>query len=199
MKTGILGGTFDPVHLGHTGVAEAAARELGLDQVMMMPVHIQPFKQDRRTASAEDRVAMLELAVRRCDKLFVSTYEIENEVVSYTYDTIAALSGRYPEDEFCFIMGSDSLMSIETWYKGPELLRLCSFAVGLRPTNDRTAVEAKARYLRDTYGAEIHVLEELMLPVSSTQIRELVEREEPIFGLVAPEVEVYIDEHDLYL
>ena len=199
MKTGILGGTFDPVHLGHTGVAEAAAKELGLDRVLMMPVHIQPFKQDRRTASAEDRVAMLALAVARCDKLEVSTYEIENEVVSYTYDTIRALSERHPEDEICFIMGSDSLMSIDTWYKGAELLGLCSFAVGLRPGDDRAAVEAKAALLRERYSAEITLLQEMMLPVSSTQIRELVERGEPIYGLVAPEVEVYIDEHDLYL
>lgn len=199
MKTGILGGTFDPVHLGHTGVAETAAKELGLDRVLMMPVHIQPFKQDRRTASAEDRVAMLSLAVARSDKLEVSTYEIENQVVSYTYDTIRALSERHPEDEICFIMGSDSLMSIDTWYKGPELLKLCSFAVGLRPGNDRQAVEEKAAALRAAYGAEITLLEELMLPVSSTQIRELVEKGEPIYGLVAPEVEVYIDEHDLYL
>ena len=198
-KIGIMGGTFDPVHLGHIGVAEAALEEAGLDEVWMMPAFIQPFKQDRYVADARDRIKMLELAFIHEDRIKVSTWEIERECVSYTYDTITNALEENSIDKIYFLLGSDSLMKIETWHKGKELLGICNFIVGLRPTNDRTQVEEYAEFLTKEYGTEIILLEKTMLPISSTMIRNLVEERKPIAGLVSPLVEEYIYAQELYI
>ena len=194
---GIMGGTFDPVHLGHIGVAEAALEEADIDEVWMMPAYIQPFKQDRYVADAEDRIRMLELASIHEERIKVSSCEIDRQSVSYTFDTIATALEENPIDKIFFLLGSDSLMKIETWYKGKELLGICNFIVGLRPTNDRKSVEDYADCL--TNGTEIILLKKNMLPISSTMIRNLVEEGKPIAGLVSPLVEEYIYAHELYV
>ncbi|MBQ6662676.1 MAG: nicotinate-nucleotide adenylyltransferase [Firmicutes bacterium] len=198
-RIGIMGGTFDPVHLGHTGIAEAAARELALDEVRIMPAFVQPFKQDREVSPAQYRLAMLKLAAMESRaNLTVDTWEIERGCVSYTYDTLYHLTKAEPDVQFYFILGSDSLLTIETWYRAKQLLRLTGFAVGSRPTNDLVQVEQKAEAIRRQYGAEIILIRELMLPVSSTMIRDLVRSGQPISGLVSPLVENYIYEQRLY-
>lgn len=197
-RRGIMGGTFDPVHLGHIGVAEAALVEAGLDEVVFMPAYIQPFKQDRYVADADDRYRMLELATLHDDRFVVSSYELEKEGISYTYDTISAIFNEDCHKPF-FLMGSDSLMKIENWHKGEELLGICNFVVGLRPTNDRVQVADYANTLIKKYGTEIVLLEKTMLPISSTMIRELVMEKNPISGLVSPLVEEYIYAKELYI
>ena len=197
-KIGIMGGTFDPVHLGHIGVAEAALVEAGLDEVVFMPAYIQPFKQDRYIADSRDRYKMLELATLHDDRLTVSSYELDKEGISYTYDTISAIFNEEHHKPF-FLMGSDSLMKIESWHKGEELLGICNFVVGLRPTNDRNQVENHAKNLIDKYGTEIVLLEKTMLPISSTMVRDLVIAKKPIAGLVSPLVEEYIYANELYI
>lgn len=198
-KIGIMGGTFDPVHLGHIGVAEAALIEAELDEIWMMPAYIQPFKQDVYVADAEDRIRMLELAALHEERIKVSTWEIEQQRVSYTYDTITSIAKEPSIDKMYFLLGSDSLMKVETWYKGKELLKACSFIVGLRPTNDRKSVEEYAKHLKERYKTEVILLEKTMLPISSTMIRSMVSEGRPIAGLVSPLVEEYIYAHELYI
>lgn len=198
-KTGIMGGTFDPVHLGHLGVASAALEEGGLEEVIFMPAYIQPFKQDRYVADPDDRLNMLKLSCMYQDRFKVSTWEIEQETVSYTYDTVMHILSEEKIESISFIMGSDSFLQIEKWYKGKDLLKVCSFIVGLRETNDRKAVKEYALRLNGEYGSEITLLEKNMLPISSSMIREMVINNKPITGLVSPLVEEYIYSHELYI
>lgn len=198
-KTGIMGGTFDPIHLGHLGVASAALEEGGLEEVIFMPAYIQPFKQDRYVADPDDRLNMLNLSCMHEDRFKVSTWEIEQETVSYTYDTVMHILSEEKIEKISFIMGSDSFLQIEKWYKGKDLLKVCSFIVGLRETNDRKAVEEYAVRLNGEYGSDIILLEKNMLPISSSMIRDMVINNKPITGLVSPLVEEYIYSHELYI
>ena len=199
-----MGGTFDPVHYGHTGLASAAYKELDLSKVIIMPAYIQPFKRDRAITSDVHRVEMLKLALEKeatylDDSPFeISTWEIEKGGVSYTYDTLVHLKEVYPEDEILFIMGSDSLLKVESWYKGKELLENFSFGVGLRESDDIEEVEFCKKHLEENYGTKIFLLKGKMLPFSSTMIREALEEEGSISGMVAPEVENYIYGNKLY-
>ncbi len=198
-RIGVMGGTFDPVHMGHLGLAEGAAKELKLDKVIFMPAFVQPFKQNKAVTEAEHRINMLELAMEESEApLEISTWEIDRGEISYSFDTMAYLKEEYPKDELWFIMGSDSMMILDKWYKGIELMGLCNFAVGTRPTNDIEAIEAKVREYEEKYGAKIHLMNKLLIPISSTDIRKKIEREEPIFGMVPLGVENYIYEQRLY-
>ncbi len=197
-RIGLMGGTFDPVHLGHLELARAVREELGLPEVVMMPAYIQPFKRGKSVTSAEDRLNMLKLSAERYEGVTVSDFEIRRGAVSYTYDTVTALKELHPDTKFIFVMGSDSLLSIDRWYKGTELLRACAFAVGMRISTDQDAIEEKAASLREEYGAEITIIKKRMLPISSTGIREKASWNDSLEGLVTPETERYIYEHELY-
>ena len=162
-RAGLLGGTFDPIHLGHIDIAGDAATELELDKVILMPTFVQPFKAGRYTAPFEDRFEMCRLASVCSDMFIVSDMEIRAGGLSYTYDTLCKLRLDMRDTYITFIMGSDSLMNIDTWNKGPELLGICSFAVGLRPDVNRATVEEKAEMLRTTYDADIHIIKRFQL------------------------------------
>ena len=133
MKIGIFGGTFDPVHLGHVSLAEDACEQAGLKEVIMVPARIQPFKQDKHTASGHDRLRMLALEAEWNDRITVSSYELDNEGVSYTYLTLRAMQERHPDDELYFICGADSLLKIHTWMNADELLTSYSYIIGAWP------------------------------------------------------------------
>lgn len=203
-KIGLMGGTFDPVHYGHTGLALNAYKELNLSKVIMIPAYIQPFKRDKAVTSDEHRVEMLKLALTAEEVGYdespfeISTWEIEKGGVSYTYDTLTYFNDLYQNDHICFIMGSDSLMKVENWFKGKELLRNFDFAVGLRQEDKEEEIIAHADYLEKTYGRTITLISNKMLPFSSTMVRERLEEGKSISGMVAPEVENYIYENKLY-
>lgn len=197
-KIGILGGTFDPVHIGHIQLAMAAAAELSLARVALMPAHIQPFKRGKRSALPEHRLDMLRLATENYPNLTVWDREIRANGISYTFDTLSAVQAEMPDTAITFILGSDSLFSLSRWYKGVDLMRLCSFAVGLRASNNRDAVAAQARTLQEEYGAKITLLEEIIAPVSSTAVRESVLYGRAIDGMVDPKVKNYILKNLLY-
>lgn len=197
-RTGILGGSFDPIHYGHLSIAEAAADELELDRVILMPARVSPFKLGRKMAEEADRVAMLKLVAAGNDKYAVSTLEVENNGVSYTYDTLQALKKLYPEDELWFLMGTDAFLSLETWYKGPELLREFSFAAAPRPGFDIKVLDEKADYYTEKFKARIRILHNKMLYISSTDIKSAIRDGLPIGNFVPEAVERYINEHGLY-
>ena len=208
-RIGLMGGTFDPVHYGHTGLAIAASRELRLDRVIMIPAFIQPFKKDKYVTSDEHRLAMLEIAVSEVntylnqdsnsnDVLEISTWEIEKGGISYTYDTIIHFKEVYSDSELWFIMGGDSLMKLENWYKGKDLLKVCNFAVGTRPMDDNSALDSTIEKLSKSYGTEIYKVMKPMLNINSTMVRDKLDKNEPISGLISPQVESYIYEYKLY-
>jgi nicotinate-nucleotide adenylyltransferase len=129
-RVGIFGGSFDPVHLGHLILAEAALEELDLDRIIFIPAGVSPFKQDRPPgASPEQRLAMLALATAGEPRFSVDDRELKRTGPSYTIDTVRSLMGDYPGVRFLFLIGADNLKDLPEWHEADELMRLVDFAV----------------------------------------------------------------------
>ena len=195
---GILGGTFDPFHLGHLSIMEAAAEERLFDRIILLPARVSPFKIGREIADREDRIAMLECVAAEYPSVTVSRLEIDSTRVSYTFDTLTEMQKQCPGDRLWFIVGSDSLLSLERWYKGRELLRGFSFVLAPRPGFDRTDTEAHIQRYRELYGTEIRILHNRLRDISSTEIKKNIREGKSIDSLVPGPVADYINEHRLY-
>lgn len=129
-RVGIFGGSFDPVHLGHLILAEAALEELDLDRIIFIPAGVSPFKQDRPPgASPQQRLAMLRLATGAEPRFSVDDRELNRPAPSYAIDTVRSLMGDYPGVRFLFLIGADNLKDLPGWHEAGELMRLVDFAV----------------------------------------------------------------------
>ncbi len=197
-KIGILGGSFDPFHKGHLSIAKAAMKECGLSQIILLPARVQPFKVGRTMASEEDRVNMVSLIARENQNFIVSTIEAYGEEVSYTYDTMQTLKKQYPADRLHFILGTDSFLSLECWYKGKELLQEFSFIVGVRPGYKESETVETALRFGNSYGTYVKILHNKVMEVSSTEIKQNIKAGKSISEQVPYAVERYIHEHGLY-
>lgn len=197
-EIGILGGSFDPFHNGHLSIAKAAMKECGLAKVILLPTRVQPFKVGRKMAAEEDRVNMVKLIAQKNQNFAVSTMEAFGKEVSYTYDTLKALSREYPNDRFHFILGTDSFLSLEDWYKGRQLLSDFAFIVGVRPGYKESETLEKVKTFQEHYGAKIRILHNRIIEVSSTEIKENIKGGRDIRQMVPYEIERYIHEHGLY-
>ena len=197
-KIGILGGTFDPPHIGHLWLASLAADSLGLDRVLLMPAARPPHKGGRTISNAADRILMTRLAIVDNPLLEISLVEIERPGPSYTVDSLEALHAHYgPTARLVLVMAADSLARIDTWREPDRILELAEWAVGPRPGSpfpDRAS-------LRDRFGKaadRIHLLEGPGLEVSGTQIRRRVAAGRVIRYLVPAVVEELIRARGLY-
>lgn len=197
-RIGILGGTFDPVHMGHVALARAALTEAGLAKLIVMPAYIQPFKQGKRVTDDEHRLAMARLAFSGLPNTEVSTFEIDRMRVSYTYDTLTAMSKEYPDKEIFFITGADSFNKIDTWYKGIDLLKNFSFIVSVRPGCEESELDDKIREYKTKYNTKVVKPASRMPSISSTEIREKYRNGEQVGSLLPENVERYIIENELY-
>lgn len=186
-RVGILGGTFDPIHLGHLAVASEVCAELGLDQVLLTPAHSQPFKLEADTASAEHRLAMCELAARDDERFAVSPVDIERGGVTYTVDTLADLREQRPDAELFFITGADALERLDEWKEPDRLTEMATFVGVTRPGH--TFFEMKRPHI---------LVEAPALAISSTDVRHRVRAGRPIRYLVPRSVADYIALHGLY-
>ena len=196
---GVLGGSFDPVHLGHLSLAADALAQAGLDEVLFMPVHRQPFKLDTDLAEDSHRLAMLQAAITGKPGFRVSDLEIRSGGISYTYLTLRKLRGGEGETrETALITGTDSFLKIHTWKNAGELLAENIIIVGSRPGYKEEALRSQAESLRREYGARIRMIENRRLDISATDIRRRVREGLPIGDLVPEAVERYIDSHGLY-
>lgn len=131
MRIGILGGTFDPVHYGHLRPAAEVWQQLQLDQLWLMPNNIPPHKQ-QASASAEQRLTMLQLAAAHFPQLTINAVELERTTLSYSVTTLQQLRQKHPQDMFYFVMGTDSLVSLTSWQSWHELFNLCHLVVCYR-------------------------------------------------------------------
>ncbi|MDR0852150.1 MAG: nicotinate-nucleotide adenylyltransferase [Clostridiales Family XIII bacterium] len=198
-KLGVLGGSFDPVHYGHLLLAEEALEQAGLDRVIFMPTHVQPFKQDASVSPVEDRLAMLSLAVGTHEKLGITTVEIDEPGVSYTIFSLRKLREEAnADDSIWFILGADMFVNLHKWYLSNELLTEFSFVAGMRPGSDQAAFAYYAAKLNVTYETEIAVIENRQFDVSSTEIRQRVRERRSVRYLIPDPVREYIDAHGLY-
>ncbi|MBQ6500807.1 MAG: nicotinate-nucleotide adenylyltransferase [Mogibacterium sp.] len=196
-KYGIYGGSFDPIHTGHVALAESAVRECGLDKLIFMPAYISPFKQDRHVTDGRDRCAMIEAVLGKNSAFCLSRYELNKGGTSYTIETLRHWD-HLLDGELYFVLGFDSAVQIDTWYKGEEILSNYPLITARRPDTDYVNGIKIIESFRRKYGANITVLEMAPVDDSSTQVRNLVKEGKPITGLVPPGVEEYIIEHRLY-
>ncbi|MFA4964057.1 MAG: nicotinate-nucleotide adenylyltransferase [Thermoleophilia bacterium] len=191
---GVLGGSFNPPHLGHLLIASGACDELGLERVLFVPAASPPHKMIDDDVSRLARVAMAELAVVDDLRFSVSALEVERELV-YTRDTLRAVASRYPDHPLVFIMGSDSLLQFATWHDPQAILQEALLAVAPRP-GDRPADVAAAA---TRWGRQrVRVLDTPLVDISSTGVRERVRGGRSIRYLVPAAVEEYIVAHALY-
>ena len=194
-KVGVLGGTFDPIHCGHILMAQGAKRIVALDEVRFIPVGSPPHKS--RLAEAAQRVAMIEKAIAPYKDFVLDLMEINRCGVTYTVDTLRALT-QASADDIYFIVGSDTLLEMHTWKDTASCVALAHFIVVPRSGYDAAAVKAEMERLTREMGASL-LLAPLEVPgISSTLIRESVEVGAPLTALVPPDVARYIEEHGLY-
>ena len=184
-KIGLLGGTFDPPHIGHLTMAEEAYERLNLDEVWFVPSAEPPHK-DRARVSATDRLRMLKVAIDPIDYFRINTIELVRKGKSYTYDTITALKDMYPNAEFYFIIGADMVEYLPHWYKIDQLINSVQFVGVKRPD-----------YKLDTPYPVI-LLDTLSLDISSTMIRERLESNRSVRYLIPDQVLSLIKEKGLY-
>ncbi|MBQ6314447.1 MAG: nicotinate (nicotinamide) nucleotide adenylyltransferase [Mogibacterium sp.] len=196
-KYAIYGGTFDPVHVGHIALADHAVRECGLDILIFMPDYVSPFKQDKKVTDGTHRCGMIEAVLKHNPAFRLSRYEVSKEGPSYTVETLrhwkSLLGG-----ELHFVLGFDSVVQLDKWYLGEEILRDYPLITSRRPDTDYAEGMAKIEEYRSKYGSDITVLEMEPVDASSTRIRNNIKEGLPVTGMVLPEVERYIIEHDLY-
>jgi nicotinate-nucleotide adenylyltransferase len=195
MKLGVMGGTFDPVHLGHVAMAEAAADCAGLDRVLLVPAGVPPHRA-AATAPAADRLAMVRLAAAGHPRLEVSDIELRRSGPSYTVDTLRALARERPGSELHLLLGWDAAREIRAWHAPDEVLRMARPVVVSRPGYPApTERDLASAGIEPTWA----ILCDVPTPdVESTDVRRLVERGESLAGLVDPAVEAYLQRHRLY-
>ena len=216
MRVGVLGGTFDPIHLGHVAAARAAQTALRLDRIVLVPSRIPPHRPGATPAAAQHRSAMANLVAADYPEWTVSEIELKRDGPSYTYDTLSELT-RYGPDgsQFFFITGADAFAEIATWYRYPDVLNLANFVIvsrtGItldslrerlpdladRMTKPEYASPAAVGH-RPSEKTSLILLETATPDVSSTEVRRRVRAGQSIAGLVPPVVAEYVSEHHLY-
>lgn len=198
-RIGIFGGSFDPVHLGHLGLAMDAMQQAELEKVIFVPARIQPFKMDKKLTSGEDRVAMLKAAISETPGFELSTYELDAGGVSYTYLTLEALQKQLGSDvRLYFITGADTFIKIRSWKNASQWLGNYSYIIGTRPGYRMDELVDCMDSIRHEYNTEVLHIENKQLDISSTEIRERAADGKTVAALVLPAVERYIREHELY-
>ena len=217
-RVGLLGGTLDPIHVGHIETARAAAHALGLDRVYVLPSNVPPHRAARPLASAYHRFAMTALAINGLDRLEASDMELRAPGPSYTAETLERFRARdgATDSQIFFITGADAFAEIETWHRYPAVLDLAHFAVVSRPhcpveslrevlpglAARMTSVIANREPNREPRIANrepaIFLIDAATPDVSSTGIRRRLATGESISGMVPAAVEQHIRQHRLY-
>jgi len=199
LNIGLMGGTFDPIHVGHLVTAEEARQQFDLDYVVFVPTGIPPHKDEQSISLPEHRFLMTSLAVMSNPSFFVSRLEIDKEGPAYTIDTVRHFAcGKEPGPEIFFITGADAILEIFTWKDYEDLLRLCTFIAVSRPGYSLDHFYESLERSCPEMKHKVHLLEIPALAVSSTFIRERVALSKTIKYLTPEPVEQYIRKHGLY-
>lgn len=197
-KTGIMGGTFNPIHNGHLLLAQLAMEYCGLDEVLFMPSGNSYMKDNGEILDGKTRIAMAALAIEDNPGFALSTMETEREGATYTCDTLQELTRAHPEIQYYFIVGADNLFSIEKWWKTEEILSDCILVAAARGEKSERELIGKAEELTQKYHAQVILLPEKRYDISSTEIRRRLENGESVRYMVPDKVLAYIEKHQLY-
>ena len=198
-KIGIMGGTFDPIHMGHLILGEKAYEQLGLDKVLFMPCGNPPHKRNRKgRATDEQRAEMVRLAIKDNPHFELSLIEMHEEGYTYTYRTLEQLNAANPDTEYYFIIGADSLYNFDTWR---EPGRICQEAVLVVATRDHTPLkelDQQMKLLAQKYNGKFIRLDTMNIDVSSHQIRQWISEEKSLKYYVPDKVISYMKENGIY-
>lgn len=197
-RTGIMGGTFDPIHIGHLLLAETARDMFALDEVLFIPNGCPYMKENSQVTDKWIRYAMTALAVEDNPGFKLSSIEVEKEGNTYTYKTLLLLKEKEPDTEFYFIVGADSLFYLETW-KNPQIIfDNCIVLAAIRDDKGRKELEEKIKYLEEKFAAHILPLPLKEIDVSSTDIRNKRKQGRSVRYMVPDKVIDYMEENHLY-
>lgn len=197
-KIGIMGGTFDPVHLAHLTMARCAMQQKGLSEVWFMPSRIPPHKQNRKVSSEEIRGKLVQLAIEGEEGFFYSDFELRRKEVTYTARTLELLHRQYPEKEFFFIMGGDSLFHFEHWYMPEKILQYAVILAVSRNGVPGQEMLRKAEELSERFHGRVELIQMPQMRISSSMIREKLMHGEPAKRYLPSKVYEYIRSHRLY-
>lgn len=210
---GIMGGTFNPIHIGHIKIAQAAFLQYNLDEVWFMPNHIPAYKSSLNLVSGKERLEMVKLAIADIPYFKASDYELKRLGNTYTAETLTLLSKEYPKDSFYFIMGEDSLDSFDKWRNPEIILKYAQILAAPRDCHSMDKIIERIRELDALYNGEyFHLIQCENIPCSSSDIRHnlsnlyqsntkdlLWHAEENAFNLYLPAIVYeYIINHNLY-
>lgn len=201
-KVGIMGGTFNPIHIGHLLLAECARETYGLDKVLFVPTGHSYMKDAKKNTitmpTAKQRLEMTVLATRDNPFFEVSSIEVDREGNTYSFETLEQLKKQFPEDEFFFIFGADCLYTIETWREPGRIFAACEVIAAVRGDASLDQMQEKIMELKTKFDAQIYLMPFRNLEISSTDVRNRVNRGMGIRYLVPESVSAYIETRGFY-
>ncbi len=195
-KIGIMGGTFDPIHMGHLILAEQACLQFHLDKVLFMPSSQPPHKGE--VSPAAYRQDMVMAAIRGNERFEYSDMELKRDGFTYTSDTLTELQEEYPDTEFYFIMGADSLFTVDTWHKPEEIFSRAVLLTGNRMDTPGDKLREQIRYLEERFGGQVRLIDMPDIAISSREVRKWCAQGRPVRYFVPEPVYEYIQAHHLY-
>lgn len=197
-KTGIFGGTFNPIHMAHLIIAETALEEAGLDEILFVPSGCSYLKDAADILPAKERIRMTGLAIEDNPRFALSTIETEREGNSYTCDTLLEFKEHYPDQEYYLIVGADNLFTMEEW-KDPEVIfQNAKILAAVRGGKKRDDMEEKNKELEERFGADIALLNIKHVDISSSMIREKIAEGRSIRYMLPERVRQYILKNHFY-
>lgn len=198
-KVGIMGGTFNPIHLAHTEMAKVCLRQQDLDKILFMPSKNPPHKKDKSILPENERAVMVKLAVSEYDKFVFSDFELQRKGTTYTADTLRLLQEENPDDNYYFIMGADSLLYLDKWYRPQEILkRAVILAIGRDGSTPDELKEKRKELIKQYDKADIRFVHMRQMDISSSMIREGIAHGENMEKYLDKEVWNYINVNGLY-
>ena len=198
-RIGIMGGTFDPIHIGHLILGETAYHQFQLDKVLFMPAGNPPHKQDRENGATDSqRVDMVRLAIASNPHFTLSLEEMHKEGYTYTYRTLERLKQQNPDTEYYFILGADSLYTFDDWKEPGRILAACTILVGTRNNTSDEKLDRVICHLEEKYQGKIEKLESLNIDISSKMIRSWIEKGRSLAYYVPDQVIDYIQRNNIY-
>lgn len=200
-KIGIMGGTFNPIHIGHLILAETARTQFELDEILFIPSGHSYMKKDILIPPGEIRAEMTSLAIADNPFFALSLLEIERAGNTYTYETLKELKEANPNTEYFFILGADSLFALKSWKCPQQIFDACTILVAVRESSEFSAfdeLQAEILRLQAKYHGKIELLQCGNMEISSTQIRKRIQKGESVRYLLPDKVIQYIQEKNLY-
>ena len=197
-RIGILGGTFDPIHNAHLLLGESAREQFNLDRVIYIPNNLAHLPNRTEITPGDVRYQMVKMAISDNPYFTCSRIEIDKPEGTYTYNTIQELKVMYPGDELYLILGGDSIIGIDTWYKAKDLLTSCTILAAVREDDDLAALDKKRNELKKIYNADIRLLKFNRIDISATEIRQRIRSGRSVRYMLPDEVIEFLCIKGLY-